>query len=64
MTPLEFKGGTFERIKKFSKIFVTGSLTGSEPEIQRFVKPAEQYAFMLSASALYQLFTLEGGFVF
>ena len=42
IVPLKFQGGSFELIKIFWKIFFTGSLTGSEPEIQRFLQPADQ----------------------
>ena len=56
---LKFDGGSFEPIKFFSKIFFTGSLTGSESEIFRFDKPIKVilveatsscYQFMLRIS--------------
>ena len=40
-TPLKFDSGSFETIKKFSKIFFTGSLTGSGSEIHRFYQATE-----------------------
>ena len=42
IVPLKFQGGSFELIKIFEKIFFTGSLTGSEPEIREFLQPTEQ----------------------
>jgi len=39
---MKFEGGSFEPIKKFLKIFFTGSLSGSGPEIHRFVQTIEE----------------------
>ena len=46
-------GGSFEPIKIFSKIFFTGSLTGSEPENNTFDQPTEDL-WVEATSSFYQ----------
>ena len=54
MVRLKSQGGSFELIKKVKKIFFTGSLTGSGPEIQRFLQPTEQI-WVRTTCSCYQL---------
>ena len=42
IVPLKFQDGSLGLIKKSEKIFFTGSLTGSKPEIRRFLQPTGQ----------------------